>query len=194
MMQKIAIIALATIAPAAQAAEPLNKPTRAEERAMALTPEEASLRMMVRGTDELDPTIWVSSEPFLKGSGDDKFFRAAIDKQSRAVVYQIYLRSTSSRGPLRLSKMTYMVAGRLKSVQVERVDLDVSCRSLCLHFEDAIAEIPREDLELLAKDTGPAWRARLFGDTVQGIDAGFLRNETAGFLIAVDRVLARQAR
>jgi hypothetical protein len=167
------------------------KLSKQERTAMAMTAEEASLRTSIRGTDALDPGVWVSTEPFLKAGADDKFFRALIDKETGKTVYQLYLKSTSSRGPLRLSKMTYLIDGKLKSATIDRIGTDVSCRERgCIYFEDAIAELPRDDLEALAKSGGQAdyfWPMRLFGEAVAGIDTALLRNETAGFLIAVDR-------
>ncbi|MGR4892239.1 hypothetical protein ACIPPQ_14520 [Sphingopyxis sp. LARHCG72] len=190
-MIRSVVIATALFAAPASAAEPVMKLSKAEQAALAMPAADAALRVKVTGLDELDPNVWVSTEPFLKGSVDDKFFRAMIDKSTGEVVYQIYLRSTSSRGPLRLSKMTYLVDGTLRSASIERIGTDVSCqRHGCTHFEDAIASVPREDLEALAKGSDEAdtfWKMRLFGDAVSGIDSASLRNETAGFLIAVDR-------
>lgn len=192
MIRSLAIATALIVAPVG-AAEPAMKLSKAEQVALAMPAAEAALRVKVTGLDELDPNVWVSTEPFLKGPVDDKFFRAMINKSTGEVVYQIYLRSTSSRGPLRLSKMTYLVDGALKSASIEHASTDVSCgqaRYGCTHFEDSIADIPREDLEFLMKSnaaTDNFWRMRLFGPAVTGVDTLFLRNETAGFLIAVDR-------
>ncbi|PAL20184.1 hypothetical protein [Sphingopyxis sp. GW247-27LB] len=187
----ISITLAAALAMPTMAQDAPAKLSKPEREAMALTAEEASLRTLVRGTDALDPGVWVSTEPFLKGNADDKFFRALIDKETGKTTYQLYLRSTSSRGPLRLSRMTYLIDGKLKTVPIERLDTDVSCRGYgCTYFEDAIAELPREDLEALSASSGDSdysWRMRLFGEAVTGIDTASLHNETAGFLIAVDR-------
>lgn len=189
-MLRLFILAVALVSLPAAAKDQPRKLTKQEREAMALTPADASLATTVRGMDELDPSVWVSTEPFLKGGAFDRFFRAIIDKETGSTIYQLYFRSASSRGPIRLSKMTYLVHGRLKSASIERIDVDVSCRNGCMYFEDAVASLPRDDLEALALDRGdgnPFWRMRLFNDAVDGADAQLLRNETAGFLIAVDR-------
>lgn len=190
-MKKLLITAalLASVTAPAFAEPPLPKLSKLERDAMALTDEQASFRTSVKGTDALDPALWVTTEPFLTGRATDKFLRALIDKETGETTYQLYLRSASGQGALRLSKMTYLIDGALRSAPIERIDVDVSCRQRsCTYFEDAIAELPRADLEALANPAGGVfWRMRLFGDTTAGEDATLLRNETAGFLIAVDR-------
>lgn len=190
-MLKLFILAVALASLPAAAQDQPRKLTKQEREAMALTPADASLRTTVRGTDELDPSVWVSTEPFLKGGAYDKFFRARIDKETGETFYQLYLRSASGRGAVRLSRMTYLVDGKLKIAPIDRIDTDVSCQRYgCTYYEDAVADLPREDLEALASGEGDEdtfWRMRLFGDAVSGVDATLLRNETAGFLIAVDR-------
>ena len=190
-MLKLFTLAVALVSLPVAAQEQPRKPTKQEREAMALTPADASLRTTVRGTDELDPSVWVSTEPFLKGGAYDKFFRARIDKENGETFYQLYLRSASNRDALRLSRMTYLIGGKLKTAAIDRIDTDVSCQRYgCTYYEDAVANLPREDLEALASGEGdeqPFWRMRLFGDTVSGTDAVILRNETAGFLMAVDR-------
>lgn len=190
-MIRSVMIAAALIALPVHSAESPRKPTKAELVAMSVPAEDAASRVKITGLDELDPSVWVSTEPFLKGPVDDKFFRAMIDKATGEVTYQIYFRSTSSRGPLRLQKGTYLVDGQLKAVSIERIGGDVSCRQGgCTHFEDFVADIPRADLEALTAEaaaSSPSWRMRLFADAIGGSDTEFLRNETRGFLIAVDR-------
>lgn len=188
MLRPIAILSLTLLFHGPALAQ---QPTKAERDAMALSGEQASHRMSLRGVLDLDPALWVSSEPFLKGNADDKFFRARIDKETGQVTYQVYLRSTSRRPP-RLSKMTYLIDGKLKSADIDIVGSDVSChRYGCTHFEDGVAEIPRADLDALAAGEGPTWQTKLFGKSIEGITTQFLRNETAGFLMSVDRALAR---
>lgn len=165
--------------------------SKQEQKAMQFTPEQVSQMVEVRGDrDQLEPTIWVSTQPFLKRNvGDDKFLRANIDKTTGQVFYQLYL-SGSAPQSLRLNRMTYLVDGKLQSAKVDRIYFDVSCQRYgCTYFEDHVVTIPRDHLEALAKADGDLfWRARLFGQTVQGIDIMFLRNETAGLLLAVDRL------
>lgn len=175
-----------------------RKLSKEERRAMALTPEQAATKIEITGTGDLDPLAWVSTKPFLE-SEDDKFLRAVIDKESGQVVYQLYLLS-STRAPLRIRKMTYAIDGELRSVPVERIFFDVSCQRYgCTYYEEAIAVLPRNDLEALAEGLGApgaggaSWRMRLFGDLAEGIDTQLLRNETRGFLIAVDREAQRFA-
>lgn len=190
-MKRLLIFAwgLASANAPALAEAPTQKLSKPEREAMALTDEQASFRTSVKGTDALDPTLWVTTEPFLTGRAADKFFRALINKETGETTYQLYFRSASGRGALRLSKMTYLIDGTLRSVPIERINVDVSCRQRsCTYFEDAIAELPRADIEALANPAADEfWRMRLFGDTTTGEDTTFLRNETAGFLIAVDR-------
>lgn len=168
---------------------PAQKLSKPEREAMALTAEQASFRTSVSGADALGPGVWVSTEPFLSGRADDKFLRALIDKETGDTTYQLYLRSSSGRGAFRPSKLTYLINGAPRSAPVERIDVDVSCRHRnCTYFEDAIADLPRADLEALANNgANDFWQMRLFGETVTGVDTAMLRNETAGLLIAVDR-------
>lgn len=187
----ILLLATSLIGTAAYSAPKLSK---AEAAVAALTPEQVSDRVKVTGTDQLDPTLWVSTKPLLDHPGADKFLRAAIDKTSGKVSYQIYFQSASSRGPLRLSKLTYLIDGQLKASAITVIGTDVSCQRWgCIHYEDAIADLPRQDLEALSRGSTPeddSWRMRLFGNAVEGGDTQMFRNEIAGFLIAVDRQLA----
>lgn len=193
-MLRAAILA-ALLATPAIAKEPTNKLSKLEREAMALSPADASFRISITGTDELDPAVWVSTKPFLTGTAYDRYFRARIDKITGDTFYQLYFRSASPRNPIRLTKMTYLVNGQLKSANIDRIGVDVSCRShQCTYFEDHVADLPREDLNVLATGSEANdlfWRMRLFGEATTGEDATLLRNETAGFLIAVDRERAR---
>lgn len=170
------------------------KPDKEERVAMAMSPEEVSLRLELKGqSDALEPAIWISTQPFLRGrSGGDKFLRANIDKITGKVFYQLYLSSSFSQS-LRFDRMTYLVGGKLKTAKVERIYFDVSCQRYgCTHFEDFVVDLSREDLQALAAEGGgPYWRARLFGQSVEGADVDVLRNETSGLLLAVDQQLAR---
>lgn len=145
----------------------------------------------VRGTDDpLEPAVWVSTQPFaFKKYVDDKFLRANIDKATGKVFYQIYIQISSSNGN-RFDRMTYLVGGKLRTAKVDRLSFDVDCQGYgCTHYEQFVVDIPREDLDAIAADTSQVfWKGRLFGQTVQGVDIQILRNETAGFLEAVDRV------
>lgn len=163
-----------------------------EERARAaLGPETVAALSEVKGSnDPLEPSIWISTRPFAsKKYADDKFFRANIDKTTGNVFYQVYIQ-ISSRNGNRFDRMTYLVGGKLRTAKVERVSFDVDCQRYgCTHYEDFVAEIPREDLDALAADASQTfWKGRLFGPSIQGVDLEILRNETAGFLEAVDRV------
>lgn len=168
-----------------------GKMSKQERDALLLTAEQVSQVVEVKGSaDELEPSVWVSTEPFLKRKfGDDKFLRANIDKSTGEVFYQLYLKGSFTQSP-RLDRMTYMVGGKLQTAKVERIYFDVSChRYGCTHFEDYVVLLPREHLDVLATMEGePFWRARLFGQTVQGIDIMLFRNETGALLLAVDRL------
>lgn len=188
MHRTAALIALALHAAPSLAQEKVSKQ---ELVAMRSTPEQVAQMVEVRGDrDQLEPTVWVSTQPFLKRKiGDDKFLRANIDKLTGDVFYQLYL-SGSAPQSLRLDRMTYLVDGELQSAKVDRIYFDVSCQRYgCTHFEDYVVTIPRDHMEALSKGEGDlSWRARLFGQTTEGIDIMFLRNETAGLLLAVDRL------
>lgn len=156
---------------------------------MELSSAQVAGLVEVKGlADPLDPGVWVSSEPILKQkSGGDKFFRAYFDKVDGSEFYQIYLRSVA-QDSLGLQRMTYIVDGKLQSASISRLDIDVDCsRYGCSYYEDYVVEVPREHLDALAKGSDIAWDARLFGTSTTGIDTQFLTNETAGFLLAVDR-------
>lgn len=183
------VLVLATTTTSQAAAQRVSK---AEATAMAMSPAQAALSMKVDGGDQLDPVVWVSSELFLpKKYESDKFFRAMIDKATGAVTYQIYLVSVD-RVAKRYSRITYMADGALKSASVSRIGFDVDCgRYGCSYYEDFVAQVPREHLdELACSQPGGIWTARVFGDTVAGTDINFLCNETAGFLLTVDREVA----
>lgn len=169
-----------------------NKPNKEERAAMAMTPSEVVTRIDVKGqSDPLEPSIWVSTQPFLKArAGSDRFLRANIDKATGKVFYQLYVSSAFSQS-MRFNRMTYLVGDALRSADVQRVFFDVSCmRYGCTHFEDYVINLPRADLDALASDTSDvAWRARFFGQSVEGTDMMVLRNETAGLLRVVDHVI-----
>lgn len=193
-MKRLIFAASMLLASPALAQELPKGMSKQEREAMALTSEQASGKTMVRGGDDLDPSLWITTEPFLSGGADDKFLRAMVDKATGRTIYQLYLKSTSRRGALRLSRMTYLVDGALRTATVERIGTDVSCRNGCAYFEDFIVELTRADIEALAKSNGTGdfyWRMRFFGDAVSGLDSMMMKNETAGFLIAVDRERSR---
>jgi hypothetical protein len=186
----IAVSLVLVVTGASAAAQ--DKPNKEEREAMAMTPSEVVTRVEVKGqTDPLEPSIWVSTQPFLKArAGNDRFLRANISKATGQVFYQLYVSAAFSQS-MRFNRMTYLVGGELRSADVERVFFDVSCQRYgCTHFEDYVIELPRADLDALAADPSDvAWRARFFGQSVDGTDLMVLRNETAGFLTVVDHVI-----
>jgi len=170
-----------------------HKPDKEEREAMAMSAEDVALRVEVKGqSDALEPVVWISTRPFLEGrSGSDKFLRASLDKITGKVFYQLYLSGVFPQS-MRFSRITYLIAGNLQSGDVQRIYTDVSCQRYgCSYYEDYVVEFSRAALEALAAgDDGVYWQARLFGETVEGADVDVLRNETAGFLIAVDRAMS----
>lgn len=161
---------------------------------MAMTPEHVASLVEIKGeSDPLEPSIWISTQPFLKARfGGDRFLRANIDKVSGKVFYQLYVSAAFSQS-MRFNRMTYLVDGKLKSATADRIYYDVSCQRYgCSHYEHYVVELPRSDLEALAGEASdPSWQARFFGQAVDGVDLLVLDNETAGFLLAVDQVLTR---
>ena len=163
--------------------------TKEERRAMELSSAQVASLVEVKGlSDPLEPGVWVSSQPVLsRKRGGDKFFRAYFDKTDGTGFYQVYMQSVSSES-LGLKRMTYLVDGKLQSASIDRVNFDVDCsRYGCSYYEDYVAEIPQEHLKVLAQASATSWTARLFGTSTTGSDTQFLTNETAGFLLAVDR-------
>lgn len=171
-----------------------GKPSEQERYAMAMTAEQASRSVEIKGRfDPLEPTVWISTEPFIKTKYDtDTFLRAAIDKASGEITYQLYIAGRFQQS-MRFNRLTYLVDGTLQTGKAEQVYFDVNCdRYGCSHYEDYIINLSRAHLEALAEQGPlPTWRARLYGQTVQGTDLVILRNETGGLLQATDRIVAR---
>ncbi len=175
-----------------------QKPTKQDRKAALLTVEEAESRIEVRGTDPLDPLTIVSSQPFLKYRGADKFLRAMIDKKSGAVVYQLYLFSVTPKDALKPRLLTYLVGDTPEQSEVDRIDFDVKCsRYGCTYYEDSIAEFPREHLDIMAAGAVPGINEvasmKIFGQTTTGYPMKLLKTEIAGFLNVVDRQLSRMS-
>ena len=187
MVRATALVIVMLAAAPAAADQPTGKMTKEEWAASTMTAEQAAARVKFNGFGDLDPVLWISTEPFLEYRNQgDKFWRAMVDKETGKVTYQVYLKSRSTN-PLRLSKLTYAINGKLRSVPLERISFDVNChRYGCTHYEDFIGEFPKEDLESLsvgADSNDIAVKMKVFGDTVSGIDTEFFRNEIAGLLI-----------
>lgn len=190
-----ALLLLTIVSLSAQPVMAQRKPNKEERAAMAMTPEQVSRSVEKKGAvDPLEPAIWISTRPFLPGnSGGDRFLRANIDKATGEVFYQLYLSGAFPQA-MRFDRMTFLVSGQLKRAKVDRISYDVSCQRYgCSHYEDYVVQLERADLEALSisADGTPFWTARLFGQTVEGTDVNVLCNETAGFLIAVDRALTK---
>lgn len=170
-----------------------RKLSKNEQELAHMGAEEASIHMHYDGLGDLDPTIWVSSEPFNRTTHGDKFLRAGIRKTDGNVFYQLYMKTSSSRGPARLNRLTYIVNDKLKVATIDRLNTDPDCgRYGCVYLEDAVADIPRADLEELAKPdpSDLEWRMKVFADGGDE-ETTILRSEIAGFLYAVDRQIAR---
>lgn len=184
-----AVLALSFLSTSIDAAELTNR----EKLIASLSPENIAYRVSVTGTDKLDPTLWVSTKPVLEMPGADKFLRAAVDKASGKVIYQIYFQITSFENRANFSRMTYLVDDQLRSLEVQKIGSDVSCQRLgCSFYEDYVAVVPRTDLEAVSKGRSPddtSWTFRLFGALTQGNDTQMFRVEVAGFLLAVDQQL-----
>jgi|JI8StandDraft_2_1071088.scaffolds.fasta_scaffold31306_5 hypothetical protein len=195
MKSRIALALITLLSCNAHSALAQHKPDKEERAAMTMTPEQVSRSVEKKGAvDPLEPSIWISTRPFLLGnSGSDKFLRANIDKATGEVVYQLYLSGVFPYS-MRFDRMTYLVSGKLRQAKVDRVYFDVSCQRYgCSHYEDYVVQLERNDLDALSTCvTGsPYWKARLFGQSVEGTDVDVLCNETAGFLVAVDRAVAK---
>lgn len=163
---------------------------------MQLTPTQVPVN--IQGKEPLDPIAWVSTEPFISTRGTDKFLRAAIDKATGQVTYQVYL-IFAERNAFRPSSMTFISPTGLKRVEVQRIDFDPSCsRYGCTIYEQAVAEVSREDMAHFASCAAPGTTAsfsvKVFGSTIEGIESRFLCTEAAGLLVAVDAILASMGR
>lgn len=166
--------------------------SKQEKQAIAMSPSQVAAVAEVKGLkDDLDPSVWISTEPFLKRKGNaDKFLRANIDKITGEVFYQLYLRGSWSTR-LSFDRATLMIDDRLQSAPVRQVWADVSCsRYGCTYYQDFAVDFSREQLETLCKESDDIdLRVRLFGQSVDGVNIVFLRNEAEGLLLAVDTVL-----
>ena len=193
-MLKRLLIGIALVSTSAAAFGEEYKPTKKERAAMAMSPEQAATRLKVSGLDALDPTLWVSTQPFLPYQvRSDKFLRAAIDKATGAVTYQLYL-SLLGGASMGLSHITYAVDGKLERADARRINFDVSChRYGCTHLEEYVVDMDRATLERLAHGAstdGAYWTMRMFFRSVEGENTNLLKNETAALLLAVDRQIA----
>ena len=164
----------------------------------SMTPQDIANQIQVKGADDpLDVTIWLNTEKIVSERPyGEIFLRAAIDKKSKDVMYQIYIILRSHRGSFNPSRLTMEAPDGAKEVEVKEVDFSPSCSgSSCIIYEDAVATIDREDLDFAARAEAPPeqvlWRMKIFGDTVEGQELGIFRVEVAGFLRAVDNVLLK---
>lgn len=173
-----------------------EKLSRQDRRAMAMTVEQVADVVEIKGADDPLETIpWVSTRPFLKKSGGDKFLRAGIEKATGEIFFQLYLFAVSNRGAFRPNRLTYLRDGEVQSAAVDRINFDVNCyRGGCTHYEDAIATLPREAVEGFASCAAPgtdaSFRMKVFGDTTEGVEIEMFCTEAAGLLLAVDRTVA----
>jgi len=165
---------------------------------MEMTPEQVAAVVSVRGADDpLDLRIILSTRPFLENRMGDKFLRAAIDKSTGQVGYQLYLIAVSKSAP-RLRRVNFLVGGEATSSDVDRIDYDVSCsRTSCTHYEHGIASLPPEAMAEFASCSRPGedstFRMKVFGDTVEGDSIEMFCTEAAGLMVAADRELAKLA-
>lgn len=175
------------------AAQGLSKQDRA---AIMQTPQQIAATASVTGQAALDPYIWVDTRNFLRKAGNDRWFRARIDKATGEVQYQFYVVLEQRRQDFGLSALTYANAGGLAKQEFTRVDMDVQCQRYgCGFTEDAVAVLPRADLEYAAQGAVAGqditWAAKLFGDSQEGVQIDTLKTEIAGFLLAVDSQIER---
>ncbi|HMO74049.1 MAG TPA: hypothetical protein PKD48_01765 [Sphingopyxis sp.] len=190
-VRKAALVAMLMAgAGQAQAFQKPEKLSKAERAAALLTSQQVAARVKITGTSELDPVMWISTEPFLEHRyATDKFWRAMINKETGAVTYQVYFKLQTPRSQ-RLSKLTYAIGGRLQSIPLTRIHFDVSChRYGCTHYEDFIGEFPKEHVEEMANaanSTDTSVTVKVFGDLVTGEETAFFRTELAGLLIATE--------
>jgi hypothetical protein len=168
--------------------------TKQESAAAALTPEQVAAIAEVTGTDALDPDIWVETRGFLPRQGNDRWFRARIDKATGAVEYQLYFIVEAKEPAFRPQSLTFMSPGGLATAKIDRISFEPTCyrSSGCWIKEHAIAPMTRADLEYAATGAGSEWAAKLFGQSDSGEILTF-RNEIAGFLLAVDSQLAERS-
>lgn len=146
----------------------------------------------VTGTGQLDPAIWVSTQPFARSDNGDQFLRAYIDKATGEASYQLYVVTRTTRDAFRPSSVTVADADGIEQIPLDRVDLDINChRRGCIYHEDAIAKLPRALLErIIAGDLSAGLTFKVFGNATEGRESQIHLSEVAEFMAAVDRQLA----
>ena len=184
------ILAFSTPSPAF-ARDKLDRQSRA---AMGLTPAQIADKAGVTGLGQLDPDIKISTQGFIQSDRGDRWFRAYINKATGKVDLQFFMETVVSGKAYRPHTLTYMGASGLVSAPVIRINTDVTCPSLCYYTEQTAVDISRADLEFAAQGAQAGqditWDSKLFGDSRSDEILTF-KTEVAGFLIAVDRQLAR---
>jgi len=194
---------LAVLLALSQAPTPSARLNRAEQAAVNATPEQIADRATVRN-DPLDTVISISTEPFfqerqglLRVVNSDKFMRAFIDKRTLQVRYQLYLwaRYSGSRA-LSFNRLNYEAQDGPAEAELHQIDVRVEGCSRyigCTYLEQIAADIPEETLRWAAASARPgadqSWSVRIFARAGQAVNAGILRTEVAGILIAVERQL-----
>lgn len=173
----------------ALASAPLTK----QERAAAdRAPEQVAAMAEVTGSP-LDPDIWIETRGFLPKQGNDRWFRARVDRATGAVEYQLYFIIEAKEQAFRPERLTFMGANGLATAKIDRISFEPTCfrSSGCWIKEHAIAPMTRADLDFAANGAGSEWTAKLFGQSDSGEILTF-RNEIAGFLLAVDFAIGRK--
>jgi hypothetical protein len=179
-----------------------QKLTKAQRKAIAMSPAEVSMLATVRN-DPLDTTIQVTTEPFyveknglLKVVNGDNFLRAFIDKKTGDTKYQLYIWLNYSGEWVFIDRLNYETPSGPEVATVHQVAREVlQCgRYGCTHQEHIAADIPEKVLRSVAADAAGGvdrrWNFRLFGRSTEGHNGAILKTEAAGLLLAVERVKA----
>jgi hypothetical protein len=167
------------------------KPSKAEQNAISATIEQISRGVNVTGIGQLDPDMWISTQPFFKTLNGDVFARAVIQKKTMTVTYQLYFVTASRSNALRPKRLTFNMPEGLTETTLSRVSFDPSCsRYGCTIYEDSIGTFTRAQFDYAASqavDGAPkVWQMKIFGDSTEGLETNILASEIAGLLKAVD--------
>lgn len=126
----------------------------------------------VTGGDALSTEHALSTIDFERHRyGNDVFMRAWVNKQSRAVEFQVYA-VLESRGGVDPSAMNYLVGTELKSATTTRMQFDPQCSGRgCTIVEDVGATISPTDFAAIVATAAPL-QVRFIGRT--GPDVGMV--------------------
>ncbi|MES2782991.1 MAG: hypothetical protein V4657_09360 [Pseudomonadota bacterium] len=165
--------------------------TKQEAKAAQLTPAQVAAAIDIDGQGQLDPDLWIETRSFLPKQGNDRWFRARIDKATSAVEYQIYFIIEAKGQAFRPQRLTFIRPDGLGGTKIDRISFEPRCVGArnCWIKEHAVARLERADLEFALTGDGPEWAAKLFGESESGEILTF-KNEIAGLLLAVDSQLA----